>query len=201
MRLLGISGSVSKSSSTRTAVARALTGAAKSSDEVETELLHLGEYDIATADGRQLSEYDGDTATVLSTIIESDAYVIGTPVYRASYSGLLKNVFDLIPRGQWQADVAPLENAAVGLIATGASYHHYLAIDTSLRPITAFFGAHAVGGGLYAHNDHFVDADDGGYHVTDKEIADRLETLGKATVELAEAIDSSHALASIGPQI
>lgn len=195
MRVLGIAGSVTSPSRTRAAVDAALEAAAEL-DGVSTETLHLAEYDLETADGRTLEEYGGDTAAALDLVIESDAYVVGTPVYRASYSGALKNLFDLVPRGQWQADVAPLENSAVGLIATGGSDHHYLSIDEELRPITAFFGAHAVGGSVYATSDAFEDGD-----VADEEIRDRLEKLGGATVELARAVDDSEHLSTLGPSI
>jgi len=117
--VLGIVGSISSPSKTRTAVESVLEG--DNQQDANVDLLHLGEYDINTADGRVLSDYDGDTATVLEAIVRSDAFVIGTPVYRGSYSGLLKSVFDMIPRGQWQADVAPLEGSAVALVATGAT--------------------------------------------------------------------------------
>jgi FMN reductase len=197
--LLGIVGSVSSTSKTRTAVEVALDAAAAVG--VETETIHLGEYNLDTADGRMLDEYDGDTAAVLDAITESNSYLIGTPVYRASYSGVLKNVLDMVPRGQWQADVAPFEDSAVGLVATGATPHHYLTVDTELRPVMAFFGAQ-VSGGAYLHEDHFEDeAEDEGYRVTDAEVRKRLETLGVATVELAQATEESEALGSLGPQI
>lgn len=194
MQVLGIVGSVSTDSRTRTAVETALEAVADT-DGVTTELLHLAEYDIDTADGRQLDEYTGDTAAALDLVVESDAYVIGSPVYRASYSGALKNLFDMIPRGMWQADVAPLANSAVGLVATGASPHHYLSIDEQLRPVMAFFGAHSVGGGVYAHSDQI---DEG--RVVDDDVHERLEQLGTATVELSRAIDRSEQLSELGPQ-
>lgn len=195
MQVLGIVGSVSEASRTRAAVDLALAAAA-TEEAVTTETLHLAEYDLATADGRQLAEYTGDTADALDLVVESDAYVIGSPVYRASYSGALKNLFDMIPRGKWQADVAPLENAAVGLVATGASNHHYLSIDEELRPAMAFFGAHTVGSSVYAHHEHFEDGE-----LVDDEIQARLETLGQATVELAQAIDQYSSLSALDPQV
>lgn len=191
--LLGVVGSVSDPSKTRAAVEVALDAAA--ADDVKTEILHLAEYDLDTADGRQLDEYDGDTAEALNRICDADAYVFGTPVYRASYSGVLKNLFDLIPRGMWQADVAPLANSAVGLVATGASQHHYLAIDQELRPVMGFFGAHTVGSGVYAYDEQFEE-----YRVVDDSVQERLETLGRATVELDRAIEKSDALSSLAPQ-
>lgn len=195
MRLLGISGSQSSSSRTRAAVAAAVD-AAGTAEGVETDVLHLGEYDFATADGRGIEEYEGDTAAVLGKIVDADAYIIGTPVYRASYSGVLKNLLDMVPRGQWQGDVAPFENAAVGLVATGATQSHYLAIDEELRPVFAFFGAHTVGSGVYADDDAFSDGE-----VVEQTIQERLATLGAATVELAEAVESGTALARLEPQV
>ena len=195
-KLLGIVGSRSAPSKTRSAVEVALEAAARAYDDVETEVLHLAEYDLAPADGRGLDEYTGDTAEALGKVTRSTAYVIGTPVYRAAYSGTLKNLLDMIPRGQWQADVAPLAGRAVGLVATGATPHHYLAVEKELGPVMSFFGAHLVGSGVYAWGEHFGDD----YAVTDDAIRERLETLGKATVELSQALERSEHLSLLGPQ-
>lgn len=190
--VLGIVGSVSAESKTRAAVETALDG---TDADVETAVLHLAEYDLATADGRRRDEYTGDTADALDRIVESDAYVVGTPVYRGSYSGALKNLLDVVPRGMWAADVAPFANSAVGLVATGATNHHSLAIGQELRPVFAFFGAHTVGGAVYADDDQFAD-----YAVADDDLDARLRTLGRATVDLADAIEGSEALSALGPQ-
>jgi FMN reductase len=192
--LLGIVGSVTDPSKTRTAVEVCLEAAAAAG--ADTELLHLAEYDIETIDGRPLTAYEGDTAAALDAILDSDAYVLGTPVYKGTYSGALKNLLDAVPRGMWMADEAPFENAAFGLVATGATPHHYLVIDTQLRPLMGFFGAHAAGG-AYLHGGQFDD----GPVVSDPDGRDRLETLGRATVELAGTLEASEALASLGPQV
>lgn len=193
-QLLGISGSISTPSKTKSAVETALQGAGDEFN-IETKTLHLGEYDIAIADGRKLDEYSGETAQVLDLIINSDAFLIGTPVYRGSYSGLLKNLFDLIPRGRWQSDEAPLKDRPVGLIATGATDHHYLSVAHELGSIASFFGAHQVGSGVYVNSSQFE-----GDQIIDEEIARRLKNLGKATVELSRAIDQSRYLSQLGPQ-
>jgi len=192
--LLGIVGSRSHPSKTRAAVQVALD-AAEVAHGVETRVLHLADYDIIPADGRSLDEYTGDTADALQQIIESRAYIIGTPVYRASYAGVLKNLFDMIPRGMWQADVAPLANVAVGLIATGATPHHYLAVEKELAPLLAFFGAYTVGSGVYVHGDQFTD-----YEVTDPTVSERLQHLGAGTIDLARCIAASPSLSALGPQ-
>lgn len=193
--LIGIVGSLSQPSRTRAAVEVALDAAGETHG-VETDLLHLAEHDLETADGRRLSEYGTETRAALERVLESRAFVLGTPVYRGSYSGVLKNLLDLVPRGQWQADVAPLENRPVALVATGASRHHFLAADQELRPVMGFFGAYSVGS-AYLHGDDF--GDDGA--VASDAARARLATLGRATVELSRAVDGSDALRELGPQV
>ena len=75
-------------------------------------------------------------------------YLIATPVYRASFTGALKNLLDLVP-------VEGLMGKACGLLAMGATDHHYLATDTQLRPVLAWFGAHLVPGALYLQSSQF----------------------------------------------
>lgn len=193
--LLGIVGSRSRPSRTRAAVEVALD-AAREGHGAGTETLHLAEYDLEPADGRRLEEYGRDTRAALELVIEARAFVVGTPVYRGSYSGVLKNLLDLIPRGQWQADAAPLENRPVALVATGASLHHFLAAEQELRPVVGFFGAYTVGA-AYLHGEHF---DDDGTVASD-ELRGRLATLGRATVELSRAVDAGEALGDLGPQV
>lgn len=199
MQVLGIVGSPSTPSRTRCAVEAALSGAARRED-VDTEVLQTASIDLEIADGRRLEAYNRDTRTAVNRIIAADAYLVGTPIYRAAYSGALKNLLDLVPRGRWQADEAPLENAAVGLIGTGATAAHFLAVDTALRPALAFFGAHTVGGRAYLTEADFSKVD-GGYEVANETDEVRLRRLGQATVDLAEAITSSDALAGLGPQL
>ncbi len=95
----------------------------------------------------------------------------------------------------WQSDEAPLEDRPVGLVATGATPHHYLSIAQELSPLLSFFGSYQVGGGVYAHSSNFED-----YELVDEEVEQRLATLGKAAVELAEAVDESSFLQQLGPQ-
>jgi len=192
--LLGIIGSPTSPSKTRTAVEVALQAAADEYD-IETDILHLAEYDLDIADGRKVGEFSGDTARAQDLVINSDAFLVGTPVYRGSYSGDLKNLFDLIPRGKWQSPEAPLEDRPVGLIATGATDHHFLSIAQELGPIFSFFGSYPVGGGVYVNSSQFEDN-----QIIDEKIIQRLETLGKATAELSQFIDKSSYLSKLGPQ-
>ncbi|PWI42585.1 NADPH-dependent FMN reductase [Streptomyces sp. ICBB 8177] len=64
----------------------------------------------------------------------ADGVVVGTPVYKAAYSGLLKTLLDLLPQ-------YALTGKTVLPLATGGSTAHVLAIDYALRPVLSSMGA------------------------------------------------------------
>ncbi|SDJ68668.1 NADPH-dependent FMN reductase [Salimicrobium halophilum] len=183
MKILGITGSVSKSSKTLLSVQEALDAAKQSDSSTETEILHLGDYETVLCDGRDPASYTGDTREVIDKIEEADAYIIGTPVYRGSLTGALKNVFDLIPNDC-------LRGKAIGFVATGGTYHHYLVIDHHLHPLAHYFRAHVIPGGVYVHNGHFEQ-----HQLVDEEIRTRLHDLGEATVRLSTHLNKDFSTA------
>ncbi|MFE0416431.1 NADPH-dependent FMN reductase [Streptomyces tendae] len=70
----------------------------------------------------------------------ADGVVVATPVYKASYSGVLKALLDLLPQ-------YALTGKTVLPLATGGSTAHVLAIDYALRPVLHSMGAaHVVPG-------------------------------------------------------
>ncbi len=74
---------------------------------------------------------------------QADAIVIGTPVYKAAYSGVLKAFLDVLPQDGFAGKlVLPL--------ATGGSQSHMLALDYALRPVLSALGARHVLPSIYA---------------------------------------------------
>lgn len=178
--LLGIHGTVTSPGRLHQALERALQAASLSDSLVTTGLLHLGDHRISFADGRSPEAYGDDTQKVLQQVIAADMYLIATPIYRASFTGALKNLLDQLP-------VEGLMGKACGLIGMGATDHHYLTVDTQLRPVLAWFGAHLVPGQVYLQSQHFQDG-----KLADSESIAGLETLGRAVVAL-------HAATAMGP--
>jgi FMN reductase len=70
----------------------------------------------------------------LRLIEGADLLIVGSPVYKGSYTGLLKHLIDLM-------DYPALLGTPVGLIATGGSDRHALVVEYQLRPLFSFFGA------------------------------------------------------------
>ncbi|MEV1047553.1 NADPH-dependent FMN reductase [Streptomyces sp. NPDC049916] len=84
----------------------------------------------------------------------ADGVVIGTPIYKAAYSGLLKSLLDLLPQ-------YALTGKTVLPLATGGSTAHVLAIDYALRPVLTSMGApHVVPGWFTLDKDISTDADE-----------------------------------------
>lgn len=180
MKLIGISGSLSRSSKTELAVRTALQLAQSHNAEVETDLIALSDYNLDFCDGRNPDDYTGDSRTVIDKINGGDAFIIGSPVYRATYTGALKNLFDLIPNDS-------LRGKTVGIIATGGSNHHFLAIEHQFKPIFGFFNAYTIPGGVYANNSHFDNGE-----LTDEDILQRLDNLAKETVRLTGLLQQTY---------
>ncbi|WP_375451255.1 FMN reductase [uncultured Devosia sp.] len=101
----------------------------------------------ATLDARQAPP---DLVALIDTITNADALVVGSPVYKGTYTGLFKHLFDLI-------DPKALKDKPVVLTATGGSERHALVVDHGLRPLFAFFSADILSTGIYATEADFAD--------------------------------------------
>ncbi|MDN3249662.1 MULTISPECIES: NADPH-dependent FMN reductase [unclassified Streptomyces] len=84
----------------------------------------------------------------------ADGVVIGTPVYKAAYSGLLKALLDLLPQ-------YALAGKTVLPLATGGSIAHVLAIDYALRPVLSSMGAAHIVPGWFTLDKDITAGDDG----------------------------------------
>lgn len=188
MKLLGVSGSPSSPSKTVTALDVALDHARTVRPDLDVALLNLRDLRMEFSDGRDPAAYEGDTRRAIDEVVGADALIVGTPMYRGSYTGRLKNLFDVLPNDA-------LVGTPVGLVATGGTDHHFLAIEHQLKPLLGFFQAHALPGAVYANNDHFGD---GG--LVDGEVRRRLEQLAEAVVTFAERLPAG-LVGAAGPEI
>ena len=173
--LLGIHGSVTPPGRLSQALELAISSAAGADTSVTTSLLHLGGHRISFADGRPLPGYGDDTEAVVEQVMAADMYLIATPIFRASITGALKNLLDLIP-------VEGLMGKPCGLIGMGATDHHYLAVDTQLRPVLAWFGTHIVPVTVYLQSRHFQDG-----QLADADAISALQALTRAVIAMQQA--------------
>lgn len=145
LRAVGISGSPSPTSRSRELVERALARLAARG--IETALIDLAALPADALLGRGAS---AQIEAALSKVAAAHIVVAGTPVYRATYSGLLKVFFDLLPQDSLAGKVGVP-------IATGHGLAHSLALDHGLRPLFASLGAVVVASGTYGTSEQFRD--------------------------------------------
>jgi FMN reductase len=91
---------------------------------------------------RRREEASARVEGVLGLIESADLLLVGTPVYKGSYTGLFKHLIDLIA-------YPSLLGTPVGLLATGGSDRHALMIEYQLRPLFTFFGAKTLATGVF----------------------------------------------------
>ncbi|MFT8704669.1 CE1759 family FMN reductase [Bifidobacterium aquikefiricola] len=88
----------------------------------------------------------------LNTVQSSDAVIVASPVYKATYSGLFKSFWDV-------ADSDIVLGLPLAAVATGGSERHALVPDTSMRSLFAFMRALIVPTGVMAATGDWGSAD------------------------------------------
>ncbi|UNK21202.1 NADPH-dependent FMN reductase [Paenibacillus sp. N3/727] len=122
-----------------------------------------------------------DIKQVIAAVEKADAVIIASPVYKASYSGALKTILDLIPQKGLQGKV-------VLPLFIGGSIAHLLAVDYGLKPVVAALGGTNILGGVYAVDQWISRLENGGYEITEQ-LRERLDdALNELRTELARYV-------------
>jgi FAD reductase [NAD(P)H] len=185
MKMLGISGSMTstgRTGKTRAAIEFTMNAAKSKFPDLEIAMLDLRDFKVAMLDGRALADYKDDTPRVVAMMESADCFVIGTPVYRGTYTGALKNLIDHAPYKAFMGKV-------VGFIVTAASSHHYLSIDHEMRAVMAWFNPYMAPGSAYLENSHWKGDD-----IVDERIQRHLAQLGENVVLMTQKLKGVEAL-------
>ncbi|KDR88145.1 NAD(P)H-dependent oxidoreductase, partial [Agrobacterium tumefaciens] len=127
MKILGISGSVKRPSRTAHVVERIVAAIGRTA-KVETDLIDLADAAPVLFRALRADELDQAGRAIVDAVEAADVLVVGSPVYRASYTGALKHLFDLV-------DFRALQGRRVILAATGGSPLHGLMLEHQFRPL------------------------------------------------------------------
>jgi FMN reductase len=175
-----VSGSSSAGSKTLTLAQRILAAVA---DEVAVDARVIDIAEIGSDIGRALARRDLSSAAerALSQVEDAQILIAATPVYRGSYSGHFKHLFDLI-------DQNALIDTPVILAATGGSDKHCLVIEHQLRPLFGFLQSYTVPVGVYASHSDFENGD-----VRSPIVLARIVTAARQAVSLHEVLVRSKA--------
>jgi FMN reductase len=129
---------------------------------ISVRLIELGEIAPQFAGTLYRSQLPAAIEADLAAIESADLLVVASPVYRGTYSGLFKHLFDFVHH-------EALVDTPVLLAATGGSERHALVIDHQFRPLFAFFQADVLPLGVYA-----TEKDFDGYNITDPALQGRI---------------------------
>jgi FMN reductase len=149
LKIVGVSGSLKAPSRTITLVEE-LVGALAEQLPVESRIIRVNELGPSFAGALNRSELPAEVEEALLAIESADVLVVASPVYRASFTGLFKHLFDFV-------DQYALVDTPVLLAATGGSERHALIIEHQFRPLFSFFQALTLPVGVYAHDSDFTD--------------------------------------------
>ncbi|RJX40337.1 FMN reductase (NADPH) [Paenibacillus pinisoli] len=110
---------------------------------------------------------------------EASAVIIASPVYKASYTGVLKSYLDLLPQ-------KGLEGKLVLPLFIGGTLAHLLSIDYSLKPVLASMGARHFIRGVYATDNQVERIQDGSSETKfeiNEELAERLQASAQELID------------------
>lgn len=168
-QIVGISGNLARPSrtlslvvSTAERIAREAGGEARVLDI--SDVFGLGEI-------RSRAGAPPAVEAALKAVETADLLVIGSPVYKGSYTGLFKHFIDFI-------DYRALIGTPVALLATGGSDRHALVIEHQLRPLFGFFQSRVLGTGIFLTEKDYADGE-----IQDAVLKTRFDQLVRESVE------------------
>jgi FMN reductase len=170
-RIVAVSGNTQQPSRTL-ALTGALLAGIGAALRVESQVIELGTLAPSLAGVTARAQAPAEVEAPLRGIETADALIVASPVYRASYTGLFKHLFDLVHH-------EALIDVPVLLAATGGSERHALVIDHQLRPLFSFFQARTLPIGVYASEQDFRD-----YAIVNPALRSRIELAIERAVPL-----------------
>ncbi|GGK45051.1 CE1759 family FMN reductase [Nocardia camponoti] len=162
-----VSGGLREPSSTRLLADRLAAAVdADLDDEVKFEFVDLRKYGRAIMDAMLTGFPSTELQEVFDTVANADGLIAVTPAFNASFSGLFKMFFDVLPEES-------LADMPVLIAATGGSDRHSLVLEHALRPMFSYLHAIIAPTGVYAATDDFGAYEAGGLKARiDKAAAD-----------------------------
>lgn len=173
--LLVVCGSRREPSRTRT-LAEAAADHAQDAG-LSVEMLDLREYPMELFDDREPAASDEPTRKAVKTFLDTEQYVIASPVYFGGISGALKNLIDHVPYEEFQD-----ASRTAGLVMTGRDRRHEHVLDTQLRATMVYLGVDVPTTSVFATEAAFD-----GFTLTNSSTQDRLARLVEETRSLHES--------------
>ena len=147
LKVVGVSGSLHEPSKT-TVLVESIIEAVGRRTAIDAEVITLTTLGPSLAGALQRDHLPDEVEDALLAIEGADLLIAASPVYRASFTGLFKHLFDFV-------DQYALVGQPVLLAATGGGERHALILEHQLRPLFGFFQALTLPLGVYASTTDF----------------------------------------------
>ncbi|GAA1349768.1 CE1759 family FMN reductase [Falsarthrobacter nasiphocae] len=152
--IVAVSGGLSRDSSTRRLIDLLVDSVVRQAAErgltVEPRIVDLRDYARELGEGQLTGLTGGPLKDAVDDLVTADALVVGSPTFKASYSGLFKSFWDLTVDGA----IAGLPTL---LAATGGSGRHSLMIEHHLRPLFSYLKALVLPTAVFAAPEDWAD--------------------------------------------
>ncbi len=147
LKVVGVSGSLHEPSKT-TVLVESIIEAVGRRTAIDAEVITLTKLGPSLAGALQRDHLPDEVEDALLAIEGADLLIAASPVYRASFTGLFKHLFDFV-------DQYALVGQPVLLAATGGGERHALILEHQLRPLFGFFQSLTLPLGVYASTTDF----------------------------------------------
>ncbi len=172
--IVAVVGSITHPSRTR-ALVDALIAELDQRLLVRAHIVQIGDFARPLGQALSRGELPAEVEQHLQAIESADLLIAAAPVYRGSFPGHFKHLFDLV-------DTPKLEGKPVLIGATGGSDRHALVLEHQLRPLFSFFQALTLPIGVYGTNADFEH-----YRVSSPGLQTRVRLAAERAVPLFDA--------------
>jgi NAD(P)H-dependent FMN reductase len=169
MKILVINGSPSKKGSTKSASELALE-CVKEKWDADILDLSKNEVDCFIGFGEKYSE---KSKRIVSSLKDYDGFIICSPVYNASFSSMIKNLFEHV-------DYKTLGGKVAGFIVVSGGSLSYIAVQTQLTTLMSYFKIISNPSAVFLGSDAF----DKNKKIKDRGAKKRIDDLVESTINM-----------------
>lgn len=177
MRLLIISGSPRKNSHSR-ALSNVALEYAKKTKKFGVEILDLHKNPLESFQGFEKS-YGKKTKKAIEALKNCDAFIISTPVYNASFSGAVKNIFE-------HSNYKSLKGKVASFIINAGGKKSFENVHAQLNSLMNYFSIFSNPKAVYISPEHFGKDN----KVKDETVKERIHELVDSTLAIVDKLKS-----------
>ena len=141
----------------------------------DTKLINLSDGNIECYKGFD-EEYNEETKTAASDIMDADIWLIGTPVYNSFFSSALKNLFEYVNYKKTEGKIS-------GMVILGAGSISFVNIQTLITQLLSYFRVIANPKAVFLTTESIKENS-----VLDEEAQTRLKEMVDGTLEMASKL-------------